>query len=147
MSICAIPTPPRSIGSCAGLERLASDVTEATGVTVGVNRFWTSEPTPFASEVVAAVQAAADELGIPTQRCWSGAGHDAKYMQDVAPSAMIFARSVNGLSHCEEEYSTPEDLEAGANVLLRAALKSGRRGWGADQPHARVTTWRQRSSD
>ena len=40
-----------------------------------------------------------------------------------SPSAMIFARSINGLSHCEQEYSTPEDLEAGANVLLRAALR------------------------
>ncbi len=107
----------------AGLERLVRDVMALTGVTIGVNRFWTSEPTPFASEVVNAVQAAADELGIPTQRVWSGAGHDAKYMQEVAPSAMIFARSANGLSHCEQEYSTPGDLEAGANVLLRAALR------------------------
>lgn len=107
----------------ASLERLGRDVAEMTGVTVGVDRFWTSEPTPFAAEVVAAVQAAADELGVVAQRIWSGAGHDAKYMQDVAPSAMIFARSINGLSHCEQEYSTPEDLEAGANVLLRAALR------------------------
>src|SRR5918993_871991 len=106
----------------AGLERLASDVAALTGVTVGVNRFWTSEPTPFAPEVVDAVQAAAEEMGITTRRCWSGAGHDAKYIQEMAPSAMIFARSINGLSHCEQEYSTPEDLEAGANVLLRAAL-------------------------
>jgi beta-ureidopropionase / N-carbamoyl-L-amino-acid hydrolase len=106
----------------AGLERLASDVAALTGVTVAVNRFWTSEPTPFAAEIVGAVETAAAEMGISTRRFWSGAGHDAKYMQDVAPSAMIFARSVNGLSHCEQEYSTPEDLEAGANVLLRAAL-------------------------
>jgi beta-ureidopropionase / N-carbamoyl-L-amino-acid hydrolase len=69
------------------------------------------------------VQAAADELGVPSRRVWSGAGHDAKYMQDMVPSAMIFARSINGLSHCEQEYSTPEDLEAGANVLLLAALR------------------------
>ncbi|MDQ3226336.1 MAG: Zn-dependent hydrolase [Chloroflexota bacterium] len=107
----------------AALEHLARDVTALTGVTIGVNRFWTSEPTPFSTEVVDAVQAAADALGIATQRLWSGAGHDAKYMQEVAPSAMIFARSVNGLSHCEQEYSTPEDLEAGANVLLYAALR------------------------
>jgi N-carbamoyl-L-amino-acid hydrolase len=107
----------------SSLERLGRDIAEATGVTVGVNRFWTSEPTPFATEVVEAVQTAADELGVVSKRVWSGAGHDAKYMQDVAPSAMIFARSINGLSHCEQEYSTPEDLEAGANVLLRAALR------------------------
>ncbi len=107
----------------AGMERLAQEIATQTGVTMAVNRFWTSEPTPFASEVVDAVQAAADELGIPTRRVWSGAGHDAKYMQEIVPSAMIFARSINGLSHCEQEYSTPEDLEAGANVLLRAALR------------------------
>ena len=107
----------------AGLERLASDVAAMTGVSIGVNRFWTSEPTPFATEVVEAVEAAVGELGVATQRIWSGAGHDAKYMQEVTPSAMIFARSINGLSHCEQEYSTPEDLEAGANVLLRAALR------------------------
>jgi beta-ureidopropionase / N-carbamoyl-L-amino-acid hydrolase len=105
------------------LERRVRETSAAGGVTIAVNRFWTSEPTPFAREVLAAVQAAADELGIATHRIWSGAGHDAKYMQDVVPSAMIFARSINGLSHCEEEYSTPEDLEAGADVLLNAALR------------------------
>ena len=105
------------------LERLSRDVAKESNTTITVTRFWTSEPTPFASEVVDAVQGAADELGISTQRLWSGAGHDAKYMQEMAPSAMIFARSVNGLSHCEQEHSTPEDLEVGANVLLRAALR------------------------
>lgn len=105
------------------LERLTRDVARATNTTMTVTRFWTSEPTPFAADVVAAVQGAADDLGIPVQRLWSGAGHDAKYMQEMAPSAMIFARSVNGLSHCEQEHSRPEDLEAGANVLLRAALR------------------------
>jgi N-carbamoyl-L-amino-acid hydrolase len=105
------------------LERVLRETAAERNVTIDVNRFWTSEPTLFAREVVAEVQTAADELGITTQRIWSGAGHDAKYMQDIVPSAMIFVRSINGLSHCEEEYSAPEDLEAGANVLLRAALR------------------------
>lgn len=105
------------------LERLAREIAQQTNTSIAVNRFWTSEPTPFAAEIVAAVQSAADELGVPVRRLWSGAGHDAKYVQEMAPSAMIFARSVNGLSHCEQEHSTPEDLEAGANVLLRAALR------------------------
>ncbi|MFN8661688.1 MAG: Zn-dependent hydrolase [Thermomicrobiales bacterium] len=105
------------------LERLAREVAQETQTSIAVTRFWTSEPTPFASDVVEAVQGAADELGLTSRRLWSGAGHDAKYMQEVAPSAMIFARSVNGLSHCEQEHSTQEDLEAGANVLLRAALR------------------------
>lgn len=105
------------------LDALAKVEVRNRGVEIVVDRFWTVEPTPFAAEVVGAVQAAADELGIASTRLWSGAGHDAKYAQDVWPSAMIFCRSQGGLSHCEQEHSTPEDLAAGADVLLHAALR------------------------
>ena len=107
----------------AGLHDLAAEVQTETGVAIAINRFWTSEPTPFDPTVVEAIQASCDELGLPSRRLWSRAGHDAKYMQAVCPAAMIFVRSVAGLSHCEQEFSTPEDLEAGANVLLRATLR------------------------
>jgi N-carbamoyl-L-amino-acid hydrolase len=127
------PDPATLDSLYARFEQLAGEIAARTGVSVGINRFWTSEPTPFAPEVVEAVQAAADELGVPNRRIWSGAGHDAKYMQDIVPSAMIFARSINGLSHCEQEYSTPEDLEAGANVLLLAALRLA--GVAAERPN------------
>ena len=52
----------------------------------------------------------------------SGAGHDAQIMASVAPSAMIFVPSVEGLSHNPREYTAPDDLVAGANVLLAAAV-------------------------
>ena len=107
----------------ARLEAMAAIEAERRGVGIAVGRFWTSEPTGFAPEVVSAIQAAADELGIPTRRLWSGAGHDAKYAQEICPAGMIFVRSANGLSHAEAEFSSPEDIEAGANVLLQAALR------------------------
>ncbi len=107
----------------ARLEAMAALEADLRGVEIAVDRFWTSEPTPFAPEVVAAVQAAADELGISTRPLWSGAGHDAKYAQELCPSGMVFVRSANGLSHSEAEFSSPEDIEAGANVLLHAALR------------------------
>ena len=103
-------------------ERVAVIAAERN-VEMAIDRFWTSEPTPFASVVVGAVQEAADELGIPTMRLWSGAAHDAKYAADVWPTGMIFCRSINGLSHCEDEHSEPEDLAAGADVLLGALLR------------------------
>jgi N-carbamoyl-L-amino-acid hydrolase len=104
------------------LETLVAEVSRETGVAGAVRRFWTSEPTPFAPDVVAAVRTACRDLGLAYGELWSGAGHDAKYVADVCPSAMIFVRSRGGLSHCEAEYSTPEDIEAGANVLLGATL-------------------------
>jgi N-carbamoyl-L-amino-acid hydrolase len=110
------------------LHTLVAAVSRDTGVTGSIRRFWTSEPTPFAPDVVAAVRSACQALDLPHTDLWSGAGHDAKYLADVCPSAMIFVRSQGGLSHCEAEYSTPEDVEAGANVLLGATLAlAGRR--------------------
>ena len=110
-------------GLVAGLERLAAEVSSRSEVAIAIDRFWTSEPTPFAADVVAVVQAACDELQLPSMRLWSGAGHDAKYAQEVWPAAMIFVRSAGGLSHSERELSTTDDLAAGTNVLLRAALR------------------------
>ena len=98
-----------------------------TGVEVRLDRFWTSEPTPFDPEIVGAVEAACEELGLPVRRLWSGAGHDAKYLQEVCPAAMVFVRSEGGLSHAEGEYSAPADIEVGANVLLRTALRLAER--------------------
>jgi N-carbamoyl-L-amino-acid hydrolase len=110
-------------GQFARLQELANEVATATGSTVDVRRFWTSEPTPFAPEVVTAIADAVADLGLPHVDLWSGAGHDAKYAAEMAPSGMIFVRSQAGLSHCESEFSTPADITAGANVLLGAALR------------------------
>jgi beta-ureidopropionase / N-carbamoyl-L-amino-acid hydrolase len=104
------------------LKVLVDQVSRERGVEATVNRFWTSEVTPFAPNVVSAVDGACNSLRLPHQHLWSGAGHDAKYVADVCPAGMIFVRSKGGLSHCESEYSAPEDIEAGANVLLHAAL-------------------------
>jgi N-carbamoyl-L-amino-acid hydrolase len=104
------------------LRSLVGRVCAERGVDGSVDRFWTSEPTPFDPHVVGAVRSAVMSLGIPSRELWSGAGHDAKYVADRCPSGMIFIRSQGGLSHCETEFSLPEDVEAGANVLLRATL-------------------------
>ncbi|MEF8979116.1 MAG: Zn-dependent hydrolase [Haloarculaceae archaeon] len=50
----------------------------------------------------------------------SGAGHDASYLNDVCPTAMIFVPSVDGVSHRESEYTEWEDVVAGVEVLGRA---------------------------
>jgi N-carbamoyl-L-amino-acid hydrolase len=106
-----------------GLRELAAETAAERGVDVSVERYWTSAPAPFGPEVIAVVEEACAAAGVSSMRLWSGAGHDAMYTQKVCPTGMIFVRSAGGLSHCEEEYSAPEDLEAGANVLLHATLR------------------------
>ena len=69
-----------------------------------------------------AVRDAAQGLGYSHRDIVSGAGHDAVYVARVAPTAMIFVPCEGGISHNEIENATPQDLAAGCNVLLHAAL-------------------------
>jgi N-carbamoyl-L-amino-acid hydrolase len=97
----------------------------ASGEHVGLTHEQLSwiDPVQFNAEVVGAVESAADALGYSHRRMVSGAGHDAQQMAAVAPSAMIFVPSVGGISHNPDEFTRPEDVEAGANVLLHAMLQ------------------------
>ncbi len=65
---------------------------------------------------------AAEALGLSSKQMQSGAGHDAQEMAHIAPVGMIFVPSKNGISHSPLEYSSPEDIANGANVLLRTIL-------------------------
>ena len=69
--------------------------------------------------------AQAGALGLLTLRMPSGAGHDAQSLALIAPAGMIFIPSIDGISHSPDEYSRPEDVEAGTNVLLRTLLHRG----------------------
>lgn len=48
----------------------------------------------------------------------SGAGHDGVMMAKAMPIAMLFVRCRAGLSHCPEEYATPEDIGVALRVLV-----------------------------
>ena len=81
------------------------------------------EPVEFDSDMVDLVEATAQRLGHSTRRMPSGAGHDAQMLARVCPTSMVFVPSVNGLSHNIAEYTAPDDIEAGANVLLQVVLQ------------------------
>lgn len=80
------------------------------------------EPVEFDAEMIDLVETTAHRLGHSTRRMPSGAGHDAQMLARVCPTSMVFVPSVNGLSHNIAEYTTPADIEAGANVLLQVVL-------------------------
>jgi N-carbamoyl-L-amino-acid hydrolase len=61
-------------------------------------------------------------LGIPHMEIASGAGHDARYLHYVCPTAMIFIPCKDGISHNEAESATKDDVTAGARVLAEAAF-------------------------
>ncbi len=60
----------------------------------------------------------AKELGYPSMRMYSGAGHDLINTSFLMPGMLLFIPSRGGISHRYDEYSAPEHIEAGAEVLL-----------------------------
>ncbi len=81
------------------------------------------EPVSFAGELVELVEQAAATLALSCRRMTSGAGHDAQMMARICPAAMIFVPSRDGISHNPREHTDPEDLRAGAEVLLEVILR------------------------
>jgi N-carbamoyl-L-amino-acid hydrolase len=68
------------------------------------------------------IAGAARGLGLATRELPSMAGHDGQEMARLGPMGMIFIPSVGGISHSPKEFSRPQDIENGANVLLHTLL-------------------------
>ena len=66
---------------------------------------------------------AAQALGLSTRSMPSGAGHDAQDLAAIGPMGMIFVPSVGGISHAPKEFTRPEDVTNGINVLLQTILR------------------------
>ncbi len=105
--------------------RLAAEVAhiaEAEGITVARRTLARFEPVEFDPATIDLVAATAERLGHSVRRMPSGAGHDAQMFAPNCPTAMIFVPSQDGISHNVAEYTAPEDLRAGADVLLQVLL-------------------------
>lgn len=112
------------------LERMTAELnavfdTEAhrCGLDLESHLYWSTPACRFDKGCVDALVQAAEALGYSHEMMYTGAGHDAVPVSQVVPTAMIFVPSKDGLSHNEAEYTAPEDLAAGCDVMLRAALQ------------------------
>ena len=95
-------------------------IDDAVDIDVIRHRFTTS--VPITPDMQAMVAEAAENCGFEWESLPSGAGHDAQAVANIAPVAMIFVPSLDGISHSKEEYSTPQDCANGAQVLLELLL-------------------------
>jgi N-carbamoyl-L-amino-acid hydrolase len=107
------------------VEPLARKV--AKSCTVQVTPTLHDDPCVFDPGVVAAVEGAAQALGLSHMRLPSGASHDANYMARICPTGMIFVPCERGVSHNEAENATPADLAAGARALTATLVELANR--------------------
>jgi N-carbamoyl-L-amino-acid hydrolase len=106
------------------LRRDFGEIATRRGTPLRIEETWRCPHAPFSEKLVQRVLDTAEDLGYSHLHMVSGAGHDASYMNQVCPTAMIFVPSIGGRSHVEVERTSWEDCEAGANVLLHCILKT-----------------------
>ena len=108
----------------AELEERAPKLCEEIGVEFECSIVGQFDPPAFDEGCVSAVREAAEELGYSHMDIISGAGHDACWINDLAPTAMIMCPCEDGLSHNEAEEISKEWAQAGTDVLLHAVLNT-----------------------
>ena len=106
----------------AKLQAIVQEEAARSGLPTQLEEIWYSPPAAFDPGCIEAVRQAVALTGASAKEMVSGAGHDAVYISQVAPTSMIFVPCEDGLSHNELENAEKDDLIAGANVLLHAML-------------------------
>ena len=107
-------------------ERIQSEVREIeakTGTKFTFKQVTSSEPALTEPGIRRTIEEAAKKLGLTTKQMPSVAGHDGQEIVRLGPIGMIFVPSRDGISHSPREFSKPEDITNGANVLLRTLLR------------------------
>jgi N-carbamoyl-L-amino-acid hydrolase len=104
----------------------ADQIAQASKGSFDFKELNTNIPAPTDPRIRAIIDQSAKELGLTTKQMPSGAGHDAQDMARIGPVGMIFIPSIGGISHSPKEFSRPQDITNGANVLLGALMKVDR---------------------
>ena len=108
--------------SAAGACHHRQDPAEVVKCKASHQEAWSRKSVAFSKELVDIVEKSAQKYGYANRRMFSGPGHDAQYVADVIPTAMIFVPSVDGHSHCELEFTPTEACCKGVNVLIQTLL-------------------------
>lgn len=107
----------------AGLQAAADRIAVRTGTRIAEFRRVSDNPAVLSDPgVLAAVEAAADRVGVSHRRMASGAGHDMAFFARIAPAAMIFVPCRDGRSHTPEEWAEADAIALGTEVLLETLL-------------------------
>lgn len=110
----------------ARFQQLGREIGTATKTTFAFTTMVNSTPALSDPRLMGWIEESATALSLTHQRMPSGAGHDAQEIAHIAPMAMIFIPSVGGISHSPKEFSRPDDITRGADVLLNAVLAADR---------------------
>jgi ureidoglycolate amidohydrolase len=110
----------RRVGVLAAIRSAAQAAAARRGCGFKEQLINADPPAICAPHIVSAAEKAAASLNLPSQRMISRAYHDSLFMAQVCPTAMIFVPSKDGISHRPDEYSSPDEIARGVQVLAGA---------------------------
>ncbi len=124
-------------GTDAQLDRIVSELTAAferiareEGVAVTVAGTWAMHSTPFDARIQELLRGIAEERGVAWLSTPGRIGHDSLHLAAMGPTAMLFTRTTDGVSHAESEHAPWPAILATAGVFANAVLAL------ADEPAA-----------
>ena len=113
----------RAVEMEAGLREALRGIAARRRVEITVDPYATFGPVVFNTRLGALLRDKARARQLSTRDMIAAAGHDSVLMAPLCPSAMLFIPSMDGITHNPKEYSTKEQVAAGARVLLDAVLE------------------------
>mgnify|MGYP005840390053 CR=1 FL=1 len=110
------------------LRRAVEEIARRRGLEWSLQTLTDEEPVALHPALAALLERCARARGLPALRMVSGAGHDAMQMARICPSGMVLVPSREGISHSRQEWTPPDDIVLGTQVLLDAVLHLAEHG-------------------
>ena len=107
----------------SSLQLAFAEISRRETCEIGMDPISAANVAPMDGSLRTHLKNSAEALGLSHISIASGAGHDMVHMSRIAPAAMIFTPCKDGLSHCPEEFATPEAIARGSAVLTHTVLK------------------------
>ena len=95
------------------------------GIAIEVLNIRAEDPVPLDKRLLRITRQLCDEKAIDYEIMPSGAGHDAMQMAKITPAGMIFIPSRRGISHNPLEWTDPDDIALGAQLLMETMIRVG----------------------
>ena len=93
------------------------------GIAIEVLNIRSEDPVPLDKRLLRVTRQLCDEKAIDYEIMPSGAGHDAMQMAKITPAGMIFIPSRRGISHNPLEWTDPDDIALGAQLLMETMIR------------------------
>ncbi|UJF32710.1 allantoate deiminase [Paenibacillus hexagrammi] len=100
-------------------------IAEKRGLCITIQERLHVPPVGMNEGIMKGIEAVCESYELASMRIASGAGHDAQLFAECCKAAMIFVPSRSGISHNPQEYTAPEDLEAGFQTLVHLLYEYG----------------------